>query len=101
MKTKTIYHVAGESEWKNCLADAYYKPNLYEQEGFIHCCTKPQLSGVLHRYYQGRTELLLLHLDESQLECEVKYEAATDGELFPHLYGTINKGAIILMEKIM
>jgi uncharacterized protein (DUF952 family) len=43
---------------------------------------------------------LLLQIDESQLEFEVKYEAATNHELFPHLYGAINKTAIISIEKI-
>jgi len=96
----TIFHVASEREWKDCLTNSYYKPHLYEQEGFIHCCTKDQLEGVLQRYYLGRTDLLLLHLDESQLEFTVKYEAATNNELFPHLYGMINKTAITATEKI-
>jgi len=96
----TLFHIVSEREWNDSHLDSHFKPDSYEQEGFIHCCTKDQLAGVVQRYYQGRTDLLLLHLDESQLEFAVKYEEATNHELFPHLYGAINKTAIISIEKI-
>lgn len=95
-----IYHVVSAADWNRQASASIYAPPTFESEGFIHCCTKSQLEGVLQRYYQGQTDLLLLHLDEGQLEFSVKYESATNEELFPHLYGTINKNAITSIEKI-
>jgi len=95
-----IYHVVSATDWNRQASASIYAPPTFESEGFIHCCTKVQLEGVLQRYYQGQTDLLLLHLDESKLEFAVKYEAAINDELFPHLYGTLNKTAITSIEKI-
>lgn len=95
-----IYHVVPVDDWNRQTSASFYAPPEFDKEGFIHCCTKDQLEGVLQRYYQDRTDLLLLHLDESQLEFAVEYEAATNNELFPHLYGRINKTAITSIEEI-
>ena len=95
-----VYHVVSVADWKRQASASVYAPSTFQQEGFIHCCTKAQLDGVLQRYYQGQTDLLLLHLDESKLEFKVKYEVVTNDELFPHLYGMLNKTAITSIEKI-
>jgi uncharacterized protein (DUF952 family) len=90
-----IYHVTTEKEWAIFLARQEYAPAAYEKEGFIHTCALHQLEGVLSRYFKGREDLILLYIDETMLVHELKYEAATGGELFPHIYGTINKTSIV------
>jgi uncharacterized protein (DUF952 family) len=95
-----IYHVVPLNDWNEQASALHYAPPTFEKESFIHCCTKAQLAGVLERYYLGQFDLLLLHLDESKLQHPLKYEKATNDELFPHLYGRINKEAVILIEKI-
>jgi len=97
---KMIFHITTEVDWKRQEAALGYAPPMYEMEGFIHCCTKDQLSDVQVRYYKNQTGLLLLHLDETKLENSLIYEKSTNDELFPHLYGMINKSAVILIEKI-
>lgn len=72
-----------------------YKPQAFEQEGFIHCCTAEQLPGVLERYFAGKENLILLHIEEAKLTSPLKYEQATNSELFPHVFGPINKDAIV------
>ena len=68
------------------------------KDGFIHCCTPAQLAGVLKRYFKGASGLVLLHLDESKLKAELKYEPSTSDEKFPHLYGAINCDAVVRTE---
>ncbi len=95
-----IFHVVTEAHWNEQISDSHFAPHSFLQEGFIHCCTGDQLPGVLERYYQGQFGLLVLHLDENKLEHPITYEKATNDELFPHLYGRINKTAVISIEKI-
>lgn len=95
-----IYHVVPVADWYEQASASVYAPPTFEKEGFIHCCTKDQLPGVLERYYKGQSGLLLVHLDESKLEHPLMYEKATHDGLFPHLYGRINKDAVISIEKI-
>ncbi len=58
------------------------------------------MEGVLKRYYSDQTDLLLLHIDPTKLTAELKFDLATFGQSFPHVYGKINKDAIVEVEWI-
>ena len=65
--------------------------------GFIHCCTAEQLPGVIERYFPGdNSNLLVVELSPDALTEDLKWEPATDSDgLFPHVYGPINRSAIL------
>ena len=93
-----IYHIITEDSWNEQLnVDSVIASSLLT-EGFIHCCTKQQVDGVLFRYFQGQTGLLLLELDERKLNPDLKFEKSTNDELFPHVYGPINRDSIVKVE---
>ncbi len=96
-----IYHITTKTGWEKWVTHAYYESETLDQEGFIHCCaTDAQVEGVLQRYFVGQKELILLHIDPTKLIAALKYELATNDELFPHIYGAINKEAISKMANI-
>jgi uncharacterized protein (DUF952 family) len=96
----TIYHITSKEWWAKFEGLDYYESPTLQQENFIHLSTTEQVSGVLERYYAGQTDLLKLHVDTERLSSELKYELATNNELFPHIYGRLNKSAILLVEGI-
>jgi uncharacterized protein (DUF952 family) len=97
---KLIYHITTSDWWnKNSSLNEYASETL-NQEGFIHCSTKNQVAGVLKRYYSNQTGLVLLNIDPTKLTAELKFELATFGQSFPHVYGSINKDAIVKIEEI-
>ena len=91
-----IYHVTTKQDWELAIKKGFFdEPSLYS-EGFIHNSTEAQVNGVLERYYKNQTDLLLLHIDESRLVPELKYELAPSiNELFPHVFGNINLDAVV------
>lgn len=95
-----IYHIATSEDWNLHLTNSTYEPLAYVKEGFIHCSTKGQVPGVLQRYYSGVKNLILLHIDETKLIVELKYEEGTNKEQFPHVFGPINKDAIVTVENL-
>jgi uncharacterized protein (DUF952 family) len=95
-----IYHIAVLDDWVLHSNSATYQPPGYAREGFIHCSTQEQVPGVLQRYYAGVKNLILLHIDETKLSASLKYEEATNKELFPHVFGPINKEAIVRVERL-
>ncbi len=95
-----IFHITLESVWVAQKNLSYFAPDSLAKEGFIHCATSEQLPGVLHRYFEGQTGLVVLYLAEDKLEFPIVYEQATQGEFFPHLFGAINKDAVIKVERI-
>lgn len=95
-----IYHLVLPSHWSRYGPNDTYVSETFDQEGFIHLSTENQVPGVLQRYYRGVPRLLKLHVDETKLTSELTYEAATGGELFPHLYGPLNREAVVRVEEI-
>ena len=95
-----ILHVATGLAWGDQGGRDYFSPDAFLKEGFIHCCSEAQLHGVLERYFSGHQALILLHIDETKLIVPLRYEAATNGEMFPHIYGVINKDANIRISKL-
>lgn len=93
-----LYHITTANYWQEFEEKGFYEAPTQEQEGFIHLSTDSQVAGVLERYYQGQTNLVLLHVNDEKLTAELKYEKATNDELFPHLYGSLNKSAIEKVE---
>lgn len=91
-----IYHVTTKSEWEKALLNNKYEaPSLFS-EGFIHMSKEDQVSGVLDRYYKGVNDLVLLHIDETLLSAELKYELSPSvNQEFPHLFGALNVEAVV------
>ncbi|MFT6307209.1 MAG: hypothetical protein ACI9US_002274 [Gammaproteobacteria bacterium] len=89
-----IFHIAQTADTDNSVAD--YQCDSLTLEGFIHCCDRHQLAGVVSRYYQEIDDVVLLVLDVEALEPALIHENTVGGsELFPHVYGPINRSAII------
>ena len=95
-----IYHITTLADWESRPTQGDFYSKDFDREKFIHCSTHAQLAGVLDRYFKNQTNLVLIHLDEKQLRAELRYEPATNNEMFPHLYGGINPEAVIKVEKL-
>lgn len=98
--TKMIYHIVEKESWIEQQESKHYIHPSLETEGFIHCSTASQVAGVLERYYADAKDLLKLTIDPKKLTHEIKYEFASIGEEFPHIFGPINKEAIVFVEDV-
>ncbi len=93
-----IYHIVSITDWNKFESVDYYEATSLRSEGFIHCSKRNQVEGVLERYYANSTNLLLLHINPLLLTAELKLEQSTNQEFFPHVFGRINKSAILEVE---
>ncbi len=59
------------------------------RDGFVHLSTVDQLEGTLARHFAGQSELHLATVDLGSFGDSLKWEAARDGQDFPHLYGPL------------
>ena len=91
-----IYHITTIQQWEAAKDQGFFDEPSLQIEGFIHNSTEAQVPGVLKRYYMGKTDLLLMHIDETKLTAELKYELAPSvNEMFPHVFGNINLEAVV------
>lgn len=96
-----IYHIVSPQYWKAYADKDTYFSETFAHEKFIHCSTIEQVSGVLERYYKGAGKVLRLEIDEDKLTTKPVYETATNDEQFPHIYGGINKSAVLSVVELM
>lgn len=88
-----LLHITGKADWQAAIKAGVYKAASLAAEGFIHCSTAQQVARTANKFYKGRLDLVLLHIDPQRLAAEVRWEPA-DGEDFPHIYGPINLDAV-------
>ncbi|MFB7668164.1 DUF952 domain-containing protein [Kitasatospora sp. NPDC056138] len=104
-----IYHLAPLDDWLRDPGRPYATTSLLT-DGFIHCSADEQTTlAVANAFYQEAPEpLMALLIEESLVEPMVKWEAphgapppgATPGVLFPHIYGRLNRTAVVGLEKV-
>lgn len=93
---KLILHITTFSDWAQARSAGDYRAPSLEEEGFIHCSTPAQVVDVANSLYRGERELVLLAIDVDALAAPVRYEDCYEtGQKFPHVYGPINRNAIL------
>ena len=94
-----IYHIVIPETWEQFKNEPFYEAESLAIEGFIHCSYRNQLPEVLDRYYKDAKSVLILHLNPNLLTSELISEPSTNRETYPHIYGKINRPAIVHIEE--
>ena len=94
---RTIYHLVTRQAWEQH-PDQPYRASSLDREGFIHCSFAEQVARSANRFYATQAELLLLHIDPGKLSSLLREEPSDSGELFPHIYGSLNRDAVLRVE---
>ena len=94
-----IYHIVLPEVWETFTDEYEYEAESLQTEGFIHCSYQNQLDEVLRRYYSNAGKILILHINPHFLKSDLISEPSTNREVYPHIYGKINKSAIVNIEE--
>ena len=89
-----IYHLVLPEKWAAFESDLYEAESLWI-EGFIHCSFASQLDSVIERYYSDVERVVVLEIESDLLMARMLKEPSTDHEIYPHVYGQINRKAIV------
>jgi len=95
---EVIYHIVLPEVWAAFDSDLYEAPSL-ASEGFIHCSFAEQLDRVIDRYYSGNKKIVILEIDPELLMSRMIKEPSTNNEIYPHIYGPINRDAIVSVKQ--
>lgn len=89
----SIFHIASSKDWEKSQSE--YEHGSLEKENFIHASTRNQVIPTFSKHFPDEGDFTLLEIEIPKLTNEVKYEYVSDrDELFPHIYGSINKSAV-------
>ncbi len=96
-----ILHITNKADWLKAIEEGSYQADSLPSEGFIHCSTPAQITGVANRYYHGQHGLVVLVINASRVQAEIRQENLVGGpELFPHIYGPLNLEAVVRVSEI-
>jgi uncharacterized protein (DUF952 family) len=93
-----FYHMTTPEQWAKFADADYYEAESLATEGFIHGSYADQVDESLSRYFKGCERVYILTVDPTLLTTNFIVEPSRNGELFPHIYGQLNKSAIIEIE---
>lgn len=96
---RKIYHLVTQSTWEQN-TDQPYRPESLASEGFIHCSFADQVARSANRFYVDAVDLLVLHINAERLHGSLREEASDSGEVFPHIYGPLDRDAVVKVETL-
>lgn len=100
---KFVYKILTLSEWHHVQRYSFnpdYTSGLDKQSGYIHLSTPAQVATIFNKRYKDISAGVIIKLDYQQMAPNIKWEPNSQGELFPHYYGTISQNFIVEVIKI-
>jgi uncharacterized protein (DUF952 family) len=99
-----IFHITLPAHWEQAQRDGAITMSTRDvtlaEEGFVHCSFAEQVVATAARYYAGRTDVVLLEIDELRLTARLVVEPSpSTGDLYPHVYGAINRSAVVAVHE--
>jgi uncharacterized protein (DUF952 family) len=92
---RRIYKICPASAWREAERQGVYRGSADDiRDGFIHFSLPSQLAETARKHFLGRTGLFLIEVDADALGDALRWERSRHDELFPHLYGDLDLGAV-------
>jgi uncharacterized protein (DUF952 family) len=93
---RRIYKICPASAWREAERQGVYRGSADDaRDGFIHFSNAAQLAETAQKHFAGQTGLLLVEVDADALGERLHWERSRNDELFPHLFGELDLGAVI------
>jgi len=91
----TIYKICPASAWREAERRGVYRGSADDaRDGYIHFSTAAQVAETARKFFTGQTGLFLIEVDADALGNALRWERSRNDELFPHLYGELDLGAV-------
>jgi uncharacterized protein (DUF952 family) len=92
---RLIYKICPASAWREAERQGVFRGSADDiRDGFIHFSTAAQVEETARKHFFGQTGLFLIAVDADALGGALRWERSRKGELFPHLYGELDLGAV-------
>ena len=99
--SQTLYKVIASEVWLAAEAEGEFAGvGIDLDDGFIHLSSGSQVVETVARYFSGQGGLLLVAVDAQKLGDTLRWEPSRNGDLFPHVYGSIKMEAVIRVDKL-
>jgi uncharacterized protein (DUF952 family) len=98
---RMIYKICSASAWREAERQGVYRGSADDvRDGFIHFSLPSQVAETARKHFFGRTGLFLIAVDADRLGDALRWEPSRNEELFPHLYGELDLGAVVAVRDL-
>ena len=95
MNLKYIFKIIDFDEWQKIKQSEIYLGSSKDiEDGYIHFSGEDQVKGTLEKYYSKQENLVLLKVETLKLD-HLIWEQASDGNMFPHLYSSLDLSNVV------
>ena len=92
---RKIYKICPGPAWREAERQGVYRGSTDDaRDGFIHFSLGSQVAETARKHFAGQSGLLLIEVDADALGEALRWERSRNDELFPHLYGELDLGAV-------
>ena len=95
MNFKFVYKICTKFEWQEVKNKGQFigsKKDL--EDGYIHFSVEDQVERTLKKFYSDQKDLILLKVETLKLD-HLLWEQASDGNMFPHLYSSLDISNVV------
>jgi uncharacterized protein (DUF952 family) len=86
-----VYKIVSRAAWDAALAQGRFDGAAIDlKDGYIHLSTGAQAQDTARLHFHGQAGLVLVTLSAEALGDALKWEPSRGGQLFPHLYGSLD-----------
>lgn len=97
-----FYKIEKAAVWLDAAtAGVYLGSALDLKDGFIHLSTAGQARETARLHFGGQTDLILAAIPEQAVTAHLKWEASRGGNLFPHVFATLNPQAALWVKPLL
>ncbi|MDA7946799.1 MAG: DUF952 domain-containing protein [Hyphomicrobiaceae bacterium] len=90
-----IYKICPRDAWEQAVLTGVYEgAPIDAEDGFIHFSAAHQVAETAAKHFAGQSDLVLVAVNACELGDALRWEPSRGGELFPHLYGTLNVSTV-------
>ena len=95
MNLKYIFKIIDLDEWQKVKQSKTYLGSSKDiEDGYIHFSGEDQVKGTLEKYYSKKENLVVLKVETLKLD-HLIWEQASDGNMFPHLYSSLDLSNVV------
>lgn len=101
MKKSLAFKVLRSAELDELRQSGTFLGNAADRSGgFIHLSTAGQLEQTVKKHYHDGSDAFILALDIGLADKLIRWEAASNGQKYPHLYGPLELNLVLALAPI-
>jgi uncharacterized protein (DUF952 family) len=101
MTRPLVYKIVSSEAWAAAVSLGKFPGSAVDRaDGFVHFSTAAQVRETASRHFARQTGLLLIAFDAGALGPELKWEKSRDGDLFPHLYASLDPALAVAADPL-